>query len=84
MFSVKEVTRPGHSRSSLGSVPAGTTFLLQGNEIPHIRLASAYGRDRGGLVDVARLDNGLLYKMPESNPVYLIDIEGRVSFVGKE
>ena len=84
MFSVKEVTRPDSSRSSLGSVPVGTTFLFQGSESPYIRVASVYYvREREGMVAVVCLDNGFLYNMPASRQVYLIDIEGSVTFIDK-
>ena len=80
MFSVKEVTSPGPSHS-LGSVPVGTTFLFQGSKSPYIRVLSAYMLEREGMVDVACLDSGFLYPMPASSRVYLIDIEGSVTFI---
>ena len=83
MFSVKEVTRPGPDRP-LGSVPVGTTFMVQGRENHYIRVSDFYALDHEGLVAVACLDNGLLHHMSVNNPVYLIDIEGSVSLVDKE
>ena len=83
MFSVKEVTRPDSSRP-LGSVPVGTTFMVQGRENHYIRVSDFYALDHDGLVAVACLDNGLLHHMSVNSQVYLIDIEGSVSLVDKE
>ena len=86
MFSVKEATRPGPDRP-LGSVPVGTTFLLQGSNSSFMRVSSTHKAEREGVVDVTCLDGGfiycrgLLYPMPASSRVYLIDIEGSVTFV---
>jgi len=83
MFSVKEVTRSGISRP-LGSMRAGTTFMFQGSESPHIRVSTNYElKGCKGMVAVVCLDSGLLYPMPATSWVYLIDIEGSVTFIDK-
>ena len=84
MFSVKEVTRPGPDRP-LGSVPVGTTFMVQGRENHYIRVSTNYELEGcKGMVVVVCLDSGLLYPMSASSWVYLIDIGGSVSLVDKE